>query len=163
VSSEPPELADLERFRQSGLRLDAEGRWWHEGQEVTHAGLKRGFHRWLDRLEDGRYVLRLDQQRYVYVDVDDAPFIVRTLIISLKGDSLQTVTLKLSDESEEALDFAHLRIASSGVFYCRVKGDFEARFSRQAWQLLAAHLEEREAGYGVEVGGTWFVLKEAGD
>ena len=29
----------IERLRQSGLRLDRQGRWWHEGQPVAHQGL----------------------------------------------------------------------------------------------------------------------------
>ena len=61
------DLVDLQRSldRESGLRLDREVRWWHEGHVVEHEGVARAFHRWLDRLDDeGRYVLRLDDDRY---------------------------------------------------------------------------------------------------
>ena len=35
----PPEV--LERLRTIGLRIDAAGRLWHQGDEVVHAGLRR--------------------------------------------------------------------------------------------------------------------------
>ena len=53
---------EIEKLRQSGIRLDADGRFWHEGAEVTHPGLRAAFWRWLDRNPDGRWVLRLDEQ-----------------------------------------------------------------------------------------------------
>ena len=66
----------LERFRQTGIRLDREGRFWHEGGEIVHAGLRRALLRWLDHLDDGRTILRLDDDRYVYLQVEDAPLLV---------------------------------------------------------------------------------------
>lgn len=157
------DLADLERFRQSGLRLDENGRWWHEGQEVEHPRLKAAFHRWLDRLDDGRYILRLDQDRYVYVSVDDAPYIVRSLTIEKVSSVAESIVLRLSDQSDEALDPATLCVRPSGAVYCRVKGRFAGRLSTQAWQVLADLIEERAGAYGLEVGGSFFEIKEAGD
>jgi len=52
----------------------------HEGAEVTHEGLRRALFRWLDRLPppDGRYVLRLDERRFAYLeDVADTPLVAR--------------------------------------------------------------------------------------
>ena len=59
------QAAWLERIRRSGIRVDREGRFVHDGAEVTHEGLKRALFRWFDRLPppDARYVLRLDEQR----------------------------------------------------------------------------------------------------
>ena len=54
----PLSYAEIERLRQSGIRLDADGHFWHEGGEVTHHGLRAAFFRWLDRNPDGRWVLR---------------------------------------------------------------------------------------------------------
>ena len=41
--------AELERFRQSGVKLDADGRFWHEGEMIAHAGMIAAFWRWLAR------------------------------------------------------------------------------------------------------------------
>src|SRR5579883_1013856 len=130
----------LERFRRSGIRLDAEGRFWHEGAEVAHAGLRAALWRWLDRNPDGRFVLRLDENRFVYLDVDDAPHAVR----SLRWEGERAI-VRLADDSEEPLDPSTLRLAPSGVAYCRVKGGrFEARLATGAWAALAERIEERD-------------------
>jgi uncharacterized protein len=130
--------AEIEKLRQSGIRLDAEGRFWHEGQEVMHHGLKAAFFRWIDRNPDGRYVLRLDENRFVYLDVDDAPFVVRSL--RWEGDRALAV---LSDASEEALDLSSLRMKGD-VAYATVKGRFDARLSAAAWSTLAERIVERD-------------------
>ena len=133
--------AEIEKLRRSGIRLDAEGRFWHEGQEVTHHGLRAAFFRWLDRNPDGRYVLRLDEKRFVYLDVDDAPFLVR----SLRWDGERAIAV-LSDGSEEALDLnsVHLR---EGIAYATVKARFDARLSAAAWSTLAEKISERDGAH----------------
>jgi hypothetical protein len=130
--------AQIERLRKSGIRLDAEGRFWHEGQEVTHEGMRHAFFRWLDRNPDGRYVLRLDERRFVYLDVDDSPFVVGSL--RWTGDR---AFVRLSDKSEEELDYRSLRLRG-GTAYSTVKGRFEARFATSAWNALAERLVERD-------------------
>ncbi len=133
--------AQIEKLRQSGIRLDAEGRFWHEGQEVTHGGLRAAFWRWLDRNPDGRYVLRLDERRFVYLDVDDAPYLVR----SLRWDRDRALAVR-SDESEEPLDLATLRLRD-GIAYATVKGRFDARLSTSAWAVLAERITERDGAF----------------
>src|SRR4051812_14889404 len=91
--------AEIEKLRQSGIRLGGEGRFWHVGPEATHRGMRAAFWRWLYRNPDGRWVLRLDDQRFVYLDVDDAPFVVR----SARWEG-ERALLRLSDDSEEELD-----------------------------------------------------------
>src|SRR4051794_32001720 len=101
-----PEM--IERPRRSGIRIDREGRFVHEGAEVTHAGLREALFRWLDRLPPpeggpaGRYILRLDERRYAYVDVDDTPLVARSARLDGHGGA-ERVMLGLSDGSEEAL------------------------------------------------------------
>ena len=63
-----PEL--IERLRRSGIRIDREGQFIHEGEPVRHEGLRQALFRWLDRLDDDpdkgeavRYILRLDPRR----------------------------------------------------------------------------------------------------
>jgi hypothetical protein len=126
----------IDRLRQSGIRLDRDGHFQHEGAEVTHHGLRAALWRWLDRNPDGRYVLRLDDKRFVWLDVDDAPFVVRSL--RWEGDRAM---LRLSDDSEEELAYATLQLRAGGQPYCQVKGRFDARFSTAAWSALGSHID----------------------
>ena len=128
--------AEIEKLRQSGIRLDGDGRFWHEGGEVTHHGLRAALWRWLDRNPDGRWVLRLDDKRFVYLDVDDVPYVVRSA--RWQGEC---AIVRLSDDSEEelALDTLELR---GGQPYCRVKnGRFDARVSTLAWNTLGERID----------------------
>src|SRR6185295_9536086 len=125
------EAAWLEKIRRSGISIDREGRFIHEGAEVTHEGLKRALYRWLDRLPppDGRYILRLDERRFAYLDVDDTPLVARAARIDTDG----TVQLALSDGAEERLDPDTLTIDDAGVLRAYVRGGrLEARLASSA-------------------------------
>jgi hypothetical protein len=150
----------LERLRQSGLRLDRQGRWWHEGQLVEHPRLTRALHRWLDRLEDGRYVIRIDESTFAYVDVEDAPYLVRSLWLEGEGPSTR-VRISLSDESEEELSYGTLGVGEDGALYCKVKGGrFDARFERSAHFRLGERLEQQGDRFVLRAAGGTFVVGE---
>jgi hypothetical protein len=135
----PLSEAEIERLRQSGIRLDADGRFWHEGEQVTHHGLRAAFFRWLDRNPDGRWVLRLDQRRFVFLDVEDAPFV----ITSLRLDGPR-IWVHLVDDTEEELAYNTVRLRG-GIAYATVKdGRFAARLSRAAWGALGERISERD-------------------
>ncbi|HXU81218.1 MAG TPA: hypothetical protein VN914_07460 [Polyangia bacterium] len=129
--------AFLERVRTSGIRIDREGRLWHQGQTVDHAGLRAALFRWLDRNPDGRYVFRLDAQRFANVEVVDTPLVARSARWQGEG-----VLLVLSDGSEERLDPGSLTIDGDGVLRCQVRGGrLEARLSTSAAAVLAERIE----------------------
>jgi hypothetical protein len=145
-----PEM--LERLRRSGIRIDRDGEFQHEGEPVRHEGLRQALFRWLDRLPDGRYVLRLDAQRFAYVDVDDTPLVARSA--RLDGDR---VSLGLSDGSEEVLDPATLSVDGLGVMRCRVRGGrLEARLSSSAAVVVGELIEGDLARPVLRLGGQVF-------
>jgi hypothetical protein len=130
------DAAWIEKLRQSGIRVDRDGRFVHEGAEVTHEGLKRALFRWLDRLPppDGRYVLRLDAKRFAYLDVDDTPLVARAARIDADG----SVRLALSDGAEEPLDPETLTVDDAGTLRAAVRGGrLEARLASSAAAALA--------------------------
>lgn len=140
----------IERFRQTGIRLDREGRFWHEGAEVTHPGFRRALLRWLDRLPDGRPILRLDDKRYAYVDVEDADL----LALSARWAGERAI-LVLNDESEEELDPGTLEHGDGGALYCRVRGGaLTARIVTPAYYVLAERIVETAPGvFALRAGG----------
>src|SRR5437868_6040122 len=102
--------------------------------------MRAAFYRWLDRLPDGRWILRLDEHRYAYLDVEDTPYVVRSL--RWEGDR---AVARLSDDTEEPLDAASVRLRPGGGADTRVKpGRFPARFSTAAFAVLGERIEDRD-------------------
>ncbi len=153
MSETAEHAAFIERLRRSGIRVDREGRFIHEGAEVTHGGLRSALFRWLDRLPlpDGRYVLRLDQRRFAYLDVDDTPLVARAARIDPGG----TIWLALSDGAEEALDPGTLTVDGAGVLRAWVRGGrLQARLATSAVAALGNLLTETPDGRpALRVGG----------
>ena len=119
------------RSRESTIRLDAEGRFWHGDELVEHAGMARAFASWIRRHpDDGRFVLSNDYD-WTYFEVEDAPFFVVSV-------ALPNAELELSDGSTERLDPRQLWIGPRERVYTRVKhGQFVAAFTRHAQLALA--------------------------
>jgi uncharacterized protein len=130
------------RSRESTIRLDARGRFWHDGALVEHAGLAAALHSWICRHpDDGRYILT-NGYDWTYFTVDDAPFFVVGLAVD-PGE----VRLRLSDRTEEAWNPAETRIGGDGALYARIKrdvrgGPYEAKFTPHAQASLAPLLVE---------------------
>jgi len=131
------------RSRESTIRLDAEGRFWHDGREVAHAGLTAALHSWIGRHPDGRYLLT-NGYDWTYFTVDDAPYTVRAVRVEA-----ERIVLRLSDGSEEPWDPETTRLGRGGALYATVKrgargGPFEAKFTRFAQTSLEPVLVEVE-------------------
>ena len=119
--------------RESSIRIDKQGGIWHDGQPVTHPGLAEAFARWLDVDPDtGRYVVK-NSINWVFVTVDDAPLVVRSVTEDDGG-----LLLALSDGTREPLAQDTLRLDGDDVPYCDVRaGRLPARFTpRAAFALL---------------------------
>lgn len=156
----PPEL--IEKFRTIGLRIDRAGRLWHQGEEVTHPRLRQALLRWLDVRDDGRDIVRLDETRYAYVDVDDAH--LRATSARWEGDA---VILHLDDDSEEELAYDTIEVDRDGAIFCRVRGGrLRARLTTSAYQAITPRIVEDPAidgGFALEArGGRWPIRPRMG-
>jgi uncharacterized protein len=138
------------RSRESTIRLDAAGQFWHEGRRVDHPALAAAFHSWIGRHpDDGRLILS-NGYDWTYFTVDDAPYFVRALRIEP-----HRVFALLSDGSQEVWDPESTRVGADGALYTVVKreargGPYEAKFTQHAQSSLAPLLVETE---GVETEG----------
>ncbi len=151
----PPDV--LERLRQIGLRIDAAGRLWHQGDAVTHAGLRRALLRWLDVRADGRPIIKLDDVRYAYVDVDDTP--LRITAVRWDGD---VPIAYVDDDTAAPLDLAALTLDADGRLRTRVRdGRLAARLTSAAQQVLLERADERAGAYGVVAAGQFWPLTAA--
>ena len=132
----------------SGLVLDRELRWFHDGEPVVHPKIIELFNESLVPTEDGRFQLRVGKD-WAYITVEDAAYRVTGL------DATETsVFLRLSDRTGEALVPSTLTLEADGVLSVRVKqGRAKARFSRQAQVALGALLEESPTGLALRLSG----------
>jgi hypothetical protein len=141
--SGPPPFGKRWHTREdSGIRLDAALRWWHDDEPIEHPRIIELFNASLVLDDDGRYQLRIGKD-WCYVQIEDAAYEVRTVDITPD----ERVSVRLSDRTAEALEPATLALGPDGVFSCRVKrGLAKARFSRDAQYQLGEMLEQGEAG-----------------
>ncbi len=122
--------------RESTIRLDGEGRFFHEGVLVEHPGLAAAMARWVRRHpDDGRFILS-NGYDWTYLQVQDAPFFVRS--VAQEG---QGVWLELSDGTREEWDPGRSFVGEGGALYAEVKkgaegGPFRAKFTRHAQASL---------------------------
>jgi hypothetical protein len=144
------------RSRESTIRLDPDGRFWHEGHVVEHAKLAQAMHTWISRHpDDGRFILT-NGYDWTYFTVDDAPYFVRSVRITADG-----VVLALSDGTEEPWDPARTRVGPNDALYTEVKrasprGAFTAKFTRFAQAQLEPVLAEDASAPGriaAKIGG----------
>jgi hypothetical protein len=144
--------AVLEALRsRSGLSIDEDGRFRHRGELVTHARTLAALWSSLERLDDGRYLVRIGRESG-YVQVGDAPYGVRGVTFEGAG-----VLAHLSDGSVEPLDLETLAVGADGVLRCRVKGRaHRARFTRAAQVAVGLALVEdatAPGGYSLDAAG----------
>ncbi len=132
---------------ESTIRRDRFGRWYHDGQPVAHEGVQKCFDAWIERHENGRYVLR-NSVNWAFVVIDGAPIIVKRVRVAPDG-----LWLGLSDGREELLQAPTLRQDPEGILYCQVRqGRLTAQFSRQAVFDLEPFVDEDDEGITVAVG-----------
>lgn len=126
--------------RETTIRIDARGDFWHDGQPVTHPGLAKAFASWVEvDPESGRYIIK-NSINWAFVTVDDVPLVARSA--SVEGDG---VVLHLSDGSHEPLDLASLRLEPGDVPYVDVRGGaLPAKLLPGAAFTLLEWLGERE-------------------
>jgi hypothetical protein len=154
TSSLPPGLTPelLEQMRTIGLRLDKAGALWHQETQVSHPRLRQALLRWLDVLEDGRDIIRLDAKRYAYVDVEDAHLRAR----SARWDGERCRVL-WDDEQEEELDYASLTLADDNAFYTTARGGkLRGRIAGAAHHAVAERIVETGETFALAaIGKQW--------
>ena len=133
----------------SGIRLDRELRWWHDGERVEHPRIVEVFNTGLVVRDDGRYELRVGGD-WCLVEVEDAAYAV----VAVDENPDGSLSVRLSDRTAERLSPGSVALDSEGVLTCRVKqGRATARFTRDAQFALGNRLEVAPGGWQLSVGG----------
>lgn len=147
------------KYEAGELFLDKEGRWFHEGVEITHQLTRELFSRSLQPDPECGYKLVIGLE-WAPVRVEDTPYMVRG--VSIENDR---ALLHLNDGTTEELAEATLRQAPDNVLYCDVKEcRFPARFLRPAYYQLMERLCEDgqcESGFAVQLSGRkWPIIRK---
>ncbi|MBW1681558.1 MAG: DUF1285 domain-containing protein [Deltaproteobacteria bacterium] len=142
--------------------IDKEGRWYHQGVEMIHRDVIRMFYEHMELDARGRYVITWRGQR-CYVEVEDTAFVVRSVDYDPGGTGgNERILIRLSDDTLEALAPETLWVGDGNVLYCKVKNEmFPARFTRQAYYQVAAHIREEEGTFVLPLGGRKYPIREA--
>ncbi|MGE0682314.1 MAG: hypothetical protein AB7P69_15630 [Candidatus Binatia bacterium] len=134
--------------------------WWYANDERIHnRRINLLFSQHLHKTPIGEYEIVIGWDK-VTVVIDDAPYVVT----QVTGDPAQGFTIRLNDESEEALDPTTLSISQENVLYCHVKGgEHVARFLRPAYYQLTAHIQEvaENEGFFLRLGGKTYPIAQS--
>jgi hypothetical protein len=151
VTGTPPEQRDPRGRRVDiGLSLDAEGRFFIQGEPVTHERTHRALTRGLFRDETGHVCTRIGYE-HSRVEVADAALLVRGVAFPEDGS---LPFLALSDESAEPLEPETLWLEGERLYALVHGGTLAARFTpAAAADLLVRCLEGGEEHPVAVLGG----------
>lgn len=137
---DPAELLKRGFTRETAIHRDRKGRWFDDGEPITHPRLVEKLDAWIDRAPDGRYCLS-NEINWAFIEIEGPPYFVRS--VRIEG----SILLRLSGGLEETLDPHSLRLDPDDALWCDVRGGrVPARFDRHATHQLATLLDEDEEG-----------------
>ena len=123
--------AKLEELRRSvDLRLDFEGRWYHEGEIFEHPRLIALFDKGIDSHPDSGEPIVHIGDRWCYIKADDTPFIVRRL-----EATSTTLTAILNNGERHPIPAAGFE-AVGDYIYVQLAANRRARLDRDAQNQL---------------------------
>jgi hypothetical protein len=135
---------------QSGLTLDRELKWWHDGARIEHPNIIEAFNCGLVIGDDGRYQLHFGGD-WCFVTVEDCGYAV----VAVDEAADHRLSIRLSDRTAEWLDPLSLAAGDDGVLTVKVKdGKAKARFTREAHFELGARLKAEGEQVVIDVQGT---------
>ncbi|MCW4113780.1 DUF1285 domain-containing protein [Aurantimonas sp. MSK8Z-1] len=144
------------------IRIEADGRWFHEGRPIDRAPLVRLFASILRKDADGETHLVTPVEK-LRIEVVDAPFVAVDMQVRGSGDDA-TLAFATSLGEVVAADADHplrfvLDPANGGLKpYVTVRGRLEARLSRGLTFELADRIEADGEDWVIRSGGARFVL-----
>lgn len=142
---------------ESEMRISADGKWYHQGGEITRPAMIRSFSSLLRRDDDGSYWLVTPQQK-LSINVEDAPFIAVELQSEGEGEG-RLLAFRLNSDDLVLAGPEHAIELRDGLPYLHVRGGLWAKLGRAVYYELAEiAIAENAKAPGFWSGGTWFEL-----
>lgn len=123
------------------IRIDKDGKWYYENNEIINPIVLRSFCEALEKDETGRYRIVMESE-ICYIEVEDTPFVVS----AIRGDPQCGIYLRLNNFQVFPLEPDRLFIGNENVLYILLPDGMKVRFSRPAYYSLALLMEQDEAG-----------------
>jgi uncharacterized protein len=181
----PPDLADLslaqiaelvaarklppvdswnpERTGDSEMRIARDGRWYHQGGEITRPAMVRAFSSLLQCDAEGQHWLVTPQER-LSIAVDDAPLLAVAMQVT-RSEKGQSLSFRLNSDDLVIADSDHpimMRSGHDGASpYLLARGRIWAKLVRPVYYELAElALVNGDDGHLVTSNGASFSLAE---
>lgn len=139
----------------SGMRIDREGRWWHDGRRIERDALVRLFASVLRREPDGSHVLVTPAEKLT-IEVELAAFRIVAMTREGEGDQAR-IAFGLDSGDAVILSPDHPIRMVGDIALLAVRAGLEASFARPVWMEFA-ELALAANPPGVWSQGHFFVL-----
>jgi hypothetical protein len=148
----------------SGMRIDRDGRWFHDGEPIRRPALVRLFSTIL-RKDDEGFMLVTPVEK-LSIAVEDAPFLAVAMTAAGDGENQSlTFTTNVGDDvtagPNHALRFEPDSRNGAPIPYLHVRRGLEAKLARSVYYDLVACAVERGGNLGVWSSNEFFVLGAA--
>lgn len=131
----PVESWQPEHSGDSEMRIAADGKWYHQGGEITRPAMVRAFSSLLRREEDGTHWLVTPQQK-LSIEVEDAPFIAVEMQNEGSGTA-RTLAFRLNSDDLVVAGPQHRLELRNGLPYLHVRAGLWAKLARPVYYELA--------------------------
>lgn len=150
--------------RSANMRIDRQGRWYHDGRPIQRERLVRLFASVLQVDDEGQGWLVTPVER-LSVDIEDAPFVATDVhrqdgrdggVLVFTTNLGETVTvdrdhpIEVRSRSDRSDDYRP---------YVRLRDRLYVLILRSTYHQLAAFVDERDGVLGVESGGLFMPLE----
>jgi uncharacterized protein len=145
-----------EKSGDSEMRIAADGRWYHQGGEITRPAMIRAFSSLLRREADGSYSLVTPYER-LSIFIEDAPFIAVEMQSEGDGKS-RKLAFRLNSDDLVVAGPEH-GIETRPLPYLHVRAGLWAKISRPVYYELAElTIAENNDPLGIWSNGAFFEI-----
>lgn len=152
----PVDSWNPEQSGDSEMRIAADGRWFHQGDEIKRAAMVRAFASLLRHDDDGYWLVT--PQEKLSIRVEDAPFIAAELRSEGMGID-RVLAMRLNTDDLIIIDNEHIIEMRGDVPYVHVRTGLWAKLARPVYYEMAElALAENPEAPGLWSNGIFFAL-----
>ena len=145
------------RQGKSEMRIARDGKWFHQGNEITRPNMVRLFSTILRLEKDGRHALVTPVEK-LFIEVEDTPFNAVELKSEGEGEA-RKLAFRLTTGDVVVAGQEHPLLLESGGATVEVRGGMMARVTRAPWfELAELALAEANDPPGLWSDGAFFAF-----